>query len=122
MVKNILRCYCEYEQSKWEIQTLAAEFAYNSTSSEDLRASPFQIWPGTKASRSTSLDSRSKTTCGRKSRTYNKTKGDSNDEAYAHELAKANKAAEETQLFKNQSYKYGDKVLGSQKLIQDDYT
>ena len=43
MVENYLRCYCSYHQDNWDELLPAAEFSYNSSVSEDLGMSPFEL-------------------------------------------------------------------------------
>ena len=42
MVENYLRCYCNFHQDNWDELLPSAEFAYNSSLSEDLGKSPFE--------------------------------------------------------------------------------
>ena len=46
MVKNYLRCYCNYHQNDWDELLPGEEFAYNSALSEDLGMTPFEVGLG----------------------------------------------------------------------------
>ncbi len=43
MVQNYLRCYCNYHQNDWDELLPGAEFSYNSSLSEDLGMTPFEV-------------------------------------------------------------------------------
>lgn len=45
MVENYLQCFCSYYQDNWDKLLPAAEFANNSSVSEDLEMSPFELDP-----------------------------------------------------------------------------
>ena len=94
MVENYLRCYCSLRQDDWDLLLPAAEFAYNSSESRDLSASPFEIDLGWKPK--SPIDALCKNDVPIESVNEFKTqlRAALEDAQFAHELAKARNIAQ----------------------------
>ena len=122
MVENYLRCYCSYHQDNWDELLPAAEFAYNSSVSEDLGMSPFELdigWnPKSALDFVTEYESSIKSVDDLKKNL----KESFEDAQYSYNIAKAKQTAESSMKYKPPNYEVGSKVWINKSLYKDAYS
>lgn len=119
MLENYLRCYCSLRQDDWDELLPAAEFAYNSSKSDELQATPFEVDLGWNPRGP--LDMLFPTTSSVESVTELTTLLNAGlaDARFSHELAKARQAAYSAQKLAPPAYSVGDRVWLSRSLFKD---
>lgn len=122
MIENHIRCFCSFEQTDWDLLLPDAEFAYDSSVSEDLGMSPFEVDLGWQPK--APLDSlfTGSTTVESLMDFRDRLQMVFDDASYAHELAKARQTAQASLHSQIPNYKVGDKVWVSRKLFRDSYS
>lgn len=119
MVENYLRCYCSLRQDDWDELLPAAEFSYNSSKSEELQATPFEIdlgWnPRGPLDMHLPVDSSVESVAQ-----FNMRMNEALDDArFSHTLAKARHAAYSSQTLTPPCYEVGERVWISRSLFRD---
>ena len=122
MVENYIRCYCSYNQDDWDDLLPAAEFAYNSSVSESLGMSPFELDLGWNPKSPIDLLATVKARAPQSvSDLKDVLKNSLSDAHYAYKLAKAAQAAQSAPNYKKPTYEIGDQVWLKQSLFKDEY-
>ena len=122
MVENYLRCYCNYHQNDWDELLPGAEFAYNSSISEDLGMTPFEIDLGWNPKSPLDLVTTSSTSNETLSDFKERLKATLDDAKYAYKISKASQSARNSLKYKPHSYKLGDKLWINKSLFKDSYS
>jgi len=99
MVENYLRCYCSYHQDDWDELLPSAEFAYNSSVSEDLSISPFELDLGWVPKSPLDLISRKDSPNETVEEFKSRLKGSLEDARFAHQVAKARQSAYKEKMY-----------------------
>lgn len=124
MIENYLRCYCNYHQDNWDELLPSAEFAYNSSISQDLGMTPFEAELGWNPKSPLDLISGSVSIVENESinEFKDRLKVSLEDAKYAYKIAKANQSASSSLKYKPHSYTIGDKVWVNRTLFKDAYS
>ena len=118
MVENYLRCYCSLRQDDWDTLLPAAEFAYNSSVSDDLGCSTFEVDLGWNPR--SPLDMFAKDTpIESVNELKERLQSGLEDSRFCHQLAKARQSAYSAQKYRPASYKVGDKLWIHKTLFRD---
>ena len=122
MVENYLRCYCSVKQNDWDEFLPAAEFAYNSSETQDLGASPFEIDLGWKPRSPLDLFYTSSTPLETVNEFRTRLRVALEDSRFSHHIAKARNSAYASRKYRPHTFKVGDKVWIDKELFTDAVT
>jgi len=103
MIGNYLRCYVSYHQNDWDELLASAEFAYNSSVSEDLKCSPFELDIGWNPKSVLDFISGSEINVQSLDELKKKLKFSLDDAQFSYKLAKSRQAAESSTRYKKPS-------------------
>lgn len=120
MVENFLRCYCALNQRNWDTLLPAAEFAYNSSLSEDLGMTPFEVDLGWQPKSAVNL-LQAKESSNESINQFKERMAEAfRDARFSHEVAKARQSAYSANKTQAHPYKKGDLVWLDKVLFKDD--
>ncbi len=122
MIENYLRCYVSYHQDDWDDLLASAEFAYNSSVTEDLGCSPFELDIGWKPKTVLDFISKSEVNVQSLDELKSKLKTSMEDAQFSYKLAKSRQSAESSQKYKAPNYQVGSKVWINKTLFTDLYS
>lgn len=122
LVENYLRCYCSYHQDDWDTLLPAAEFAYNSSVSDDLGMSPFELDLGWSPRNALDFISGYETSVESVDDLKKKLKDSLDDAQFSYKIAKSRQSAEASQRYRNPNYEVGEKVWVNKTLFEDAYS
>ena len=122
MIENYLRCYVSYHQDNWDELLASAEFAYNSSITEDLGCSPFELDLGWKPKTVLDFISKSEIDVQSVDELKNKLKCSLEDAQFSYKLAKSRQSAEASRRYKPPEYQVCSKVWINKTLFSDAYS
>lgn len=122
MVENYLRCYCSYHQDDWDELLPAAEFAYNSSVSEDLGISPFELDLGWIPKSPLDFISGAEIPVQSVEEFKQQLKHSLDDAQFSYKVSKARQASEASSHYKTPEYEVGSKLWINKTLFIDAYS
>lgn len=122
MIENYLRCYCNYHQDNWDELLASAEFAYNSSVSEDVGTSPFELDLGWKPKDALDFIHSCENSIQSVSDLKDKLKSSLEDAQFSYKVSKARQSSEASGKYKKPDYKVGSKVWINKTLFSGAYS